>query len=87
MVGYKLAKPSKFKEMFQLGWTQFAPFVITIIAILLTDLLIGIGIGVVAAIFFILKNNYQNSYWLHSEEATSGSRLKLVLSRKCIFPQ
>ncbi len=85
MVGYKLAKPSKFKEMFQLGWTQFAPFVITIIAILLTDLLIGIGIGVVAAVFFILKNNYQNSYWLHSEETTDGSKLKLVLSEDVSF--
>lgn len=85
MVGYKLAKPSKFTEMYKLGWTQFAPFVITIVAILLTDLLIGIGIGLVASIFFILQNNYRNSYWLHSEESTEGAKLKLVLSEDVSF--
>ena len=85
MVGYKLAKPSKFKEMWKLGWTQFAPFVITIIAILLTDLLIGIGIGLVASIFFILQNNYRNSYWYHKEDTQDGSRLRLVLSEDVSF--
>ena len=85
MVGYKLAKPSKFKEMWKLGWTQFAPFVITIIAILLTDLLIGIGIGLVASVFFILQNNYRNSYWLHNEDTQDGSRIRLVLSEDVSF--
>lgn len=46
LVGYKLAKPSLFITMFKLGWEQFMPFVATIVAILATDLLKGITVGV-----------------------------------------
>ena len=53
VVGYKLAHPSTFKEMYNNGWTQFLPFIITIAAILRTDLLIGIGIGLIVSLFFI----------------------------------
>ena len=45
MTGYKLVKPSMFKEIYRKGWDQFIPFVVTLVAILLTDLLIGIIIG------------------------------------------
>ena len=41
MVGYKLAKPSLFKQMYKLGWEQFIPFTVTVVAILTTDLLVG----------------------------------------------
>lgn len=58
-VGYKLAKVSLFKSMFKLGWSQFLPFIITIVAIQFSDLLKGIAIGMVVAIVFILKNVYQ----------------------------
>ncbi len=85
LVGYKLAKPSKFKEMYKLGWNQFVPFVITIIAILFTDLLIGIGVGVVVAVFYLLRNNYRNSYWLHNEDTNDGKRIRLILSEDVSF--
>ena len=39
IVGYKLAKPALFKQMYDLGWKQFVPFVVTIFGILFTDLL------------------------------------------------
>lgn len=58
VIGYKLAKISLFKSMFARGWSEFLPFIITIVAIVLTDLLKGIGIGMVVAIFFILLNNF-----------------------------
>ena len=58
-VGYKLAKVSLFKSMFKLGWDQFLPFMITIVAIQFSDLLKGIAIGMVVAIIFIFKNIYQ----------------------------
>ncbi|KPQ09725.1 MAG: bicarbonate uptake permease, partial [Algoriphagus marincola HL-49] len=45
MVGYKLAKPAIFIQEYQKGWNQFIPFLITVLAILFTDLLVGIGIG------------------------------------------
>ncbi|HMP28768.1 MAG TPA: solute carrier family 23 protein, partial [Saprospiraceae bacterium] len=39
IVGYKLAKPSLFKKMWDRGWTQFVPFITTIIIIVVKDLL------------------------------------------------
>jgi SulP family sulfate permease len=54
MVGYKLAKPALFKQMYKLGWEQFVPFTATVVAILLTDLLRGIAIGLAVGIFYTL---------------------------------
>jgi MFS superfamily sulfate permease-like transporter len=72
VVGYKLAKPSLFKQMYDLGWEQFAPFFVTIVAIVLTDLLTGIAIGLVVALFFTLHHSYRNSYHLKSETSTDN---------------
>jgi MFS superfamily sulfate permease-like transporter len=62
MVGYKLAKPSLFKEMYKQGWEQFIPFVATVIGILTTDLLKGITIGMAFSIFYTLRHSYRNSH-------------------------
>jgi len=59
LVGYKLAKISLFTSMFKLGWEQFLPFVITVVAIQFSDLLKGIAIGMVVAVIFILMNVYK----------------------------
>ncbi len=64
MVGYKLAKPSIFIHEFEKGWDQFLPYLVTVIAILFTDLLVGIGIGMVFGIFFVVKTNFQKSITL-----------------------
>lgn len=61
VVGFKLAKPKIFVNEFQKGKNQFVPFIVTVIAILFTDLLTGIGIGIVVGIFFVIKTNYQKS--------------------------
>ncbi|MER3465019.1 MAG: hypothetical protein C4329_12005, partial [Chitinophagaceae bacterium] len=45
VTGYNLTKPKLYKNMWALGWNQFLPFVFTIVVILLTDLLIGVSIG------------------------------------------
>lgn len=60
-VGYKLAKPSIFITMKKKGMDQFIPFVLTVLAILLTDLLIGISIGILVGLFFVLKTNFHRS--------------------------
>src|SRR5690606_26986623 len=39
IIGYKLAKPSSFKHMYRLGWSQFLPFIVTIVGVVSTDLL------------------------------------------------
>ena len=62
MVGYKLARIELFKSMFKSGYEQFVPFVSTIIAVLLTDLLKGIFFGIAVAIFYILRRNFRHSY-------------------------
>jgi MFS superfamily sulfate permease-like transporter len=61
MTGYKLAKPTLFKEFHGKGWDQFVPFVATIVAILVTDLLIGILIGTGVALFFLVRSNFHSA--------------------------
>ena len=78
IVGYKLAKPKLFITMYQLGWKQFVPFVVTITGIVFTDLLIGIGLGLVVGITIILLKSYQNSHFLHIKEQ-SGGKNKIVM--------
>lgn len=64
IVGYKLAKPALFKQMYKLGWEQFVPFVATVVGILATDLLKGITIGILFGIFYTLRHSYRNSHHL-----------------------
>jgi MFS superfamily sulfate permease-like transporter len=72
MVGYKLAKPKLFKTMFKLGWEQFVPFTVTIVAILATDLLIGISAGLVVGGFFTLYHSYRNSHYMKEIISAEG---------------
>jgi MFS superfamily sulfate permease-like transporter len=85
VVGYKLAHPSKFKEMYTNGWTQFLPFIITIVAILRTDLLIGIGIGLIASLFFILQRSYFKSLWVKTTEEGGRKVHRLTLAERVFF--
>jgi MFS superfamily sulfate permease-like transporter len=62
VVGYKLAKPSLFKQMYKLGHEQFVPFIVTIFVILFTDLLKGITAGLIVGGFYALWHSYRNSY-------------------------
>jgi SulP family sulfate permease len=52
--GWKLASPALFRISWARGWNQFIPFAVTVVAIVLTDLLIGIAIGLLIAAMFIL---------------------------------
>ena len=72
LVGYKLAKPSLFKEIYRQGSEQFIPFISTIIGIILTDLLTGISIGMAVGIFYTLKNSYENSHSFESSSDKTG---------------
>lgn len=60
-VGYKLTKISLFKEYYAKGFDQFVPFVITIAAILFTDLLEGILIGIMVGVFFMVRSNFRSA--------------------------
>ncbi len=81
MVGYKLAKVSLFTSMYKLGWEQFIPFASTIIGVLFTDLLKGIGIGMAISIFYILKKNYKNNF----KKELTENEIKVTLSEEVTF--
>lgn len=57
--GYKLTKPALFLKRWKQGYTQFVPFVATIAAILFTDLLKGIAIGLVIGFVFVVARNFR----------------------------
>jgi MFS superfamily sulfate permease-like transporter len=85
VVGYKLAKISLFKQMYKLGWEQFVPFIITIIAIQFSDLLKGIALGMIVAIFYILRANYRRDYIIHHEKKDQGGIIKINLTEHVTF--
>jgi MFS superfamily sulfate permease-like transporter len=86
IVGYKLAKPSLFKEMYHLGWKQFIPFTVTVAGIIFTDLLVGIGLGLGVAIVVILIKSYQNTHFLHIEDVSNGvHKIKMRLAEEVTF--
>ena len=86
IVGYKLAKPALFKSMYKQGWKQFVPFTVTVLGIIFTDLLIGIGLGLAVGIVVILIKSYQNSHFLHIEDKSNGKhKIKMTLAEEVTF--
>jgi len=86
IVGYKLAKPSLFKKMYDLGWKQFVPFTVTVLGIIFIDLLYGIGLGLLVGIAVILLKSYQNSHFLHIEDKSNGKhKIKMTLAEEVTF--
>lgn len=87
MVGYKLAKPALFKQMYKLGWEQFIPFIVTVVVILFTDLLTGIIAGMVMGGFFALRHSYRNSHYMKEAHTTENgvNTYHLVLAEEVSF--
>jgi MFS superfamily sulfate permease-like transporter len=85
MVGYKLAKIQLFKQMYKLGIEQFLPFFATIVAVMFTDLLKGIAVGMAIAIFFILRKNYRNNYQTSERTVIEGKEIVIQLSEEVTF--
>jgi MFS superfamily sulfate permease-like transporter len=67
-VGYKIANPKLFIELFKKGADHFVPFIITFVAILLSDLLPGIMIGILSGLFFTLKSNYKRAVFVAQDK-------------------
>lgn len=87
MIGYKLAKPALFKQLYQLGPEQFIPFIATILGILTTDLLKGICIGMAFGIFYTLRQSYRNAYYMKDIITRENSHTihHLVLAEEVSF--
>ncbi len=87
MVGYKLAKPALFVQMYKLGWEQFVPFTATVVAIIATDLLKGITVGLLIGTFYTLRHSYRNSHHMKDAVTTQDGREvhHLVLAEEVSF--
>ncbi len=87
MVGYKLAKPALFIKMYKLGREQFVPFVVTVVAIIATDLLKGIAAGMVMGGFYALLHSYRNSHHMRDVVTTENGKQihHLVLAEEVSF--
>lgn len=86
VVGYKLAKPALFKTMYDLGWKQFVPFIVTVLGIIFTDLLTGLAYGLLVGIIVVLIKSYQNSHFLHIEgEDVDDNTIKMTLAEQVTF--
>ncbi|MFO7721293.1 MAG: SulP family inorganic anion transporter [Gillisia sp.] len=85
VIGYKLASWEVIRSMFKKGWNQFIPFVVTVIAIIFTDLLIGIFIGSLVSIFFLLRSNYHNAFFIENTKIFKGETIRLELSNEVSF--
>lgn len=66
--GYNLAKPKMIYAVYKQGREQFLPFIVTLVSILFTDLLIGVLIGMVYAIYFLIKHTYRGGYVLRKSK-------------------
>jgi MFS superfamily sulfate permease-like transporter len=82
VVGYKLAKPALIKEQWAAGWSQFIPFTVTVLGIVFTDLLTGIGLGLGVALFVLLRAHFLNSHLLHQ---TEEGEYQLTLAEEVSF--
>ena len=85
VVGYKLASVSVIKQVYNMGRSEFIPFTVTILGIVFTDLLTGISIGLVIAIFHILWNNYKAAYFFDADSYVPGEPIKIQLSESVTF--
>ncbi|MEN5376824.1 SulP family inorganic anion transporter [Sphingobacterium kitahiroshimense] len=83
--GYKLAKPALFTSMYKKGLDQFIPFFATIVAIVFTDLLMGVGIGLVVATFYILKANMQNAFKFDIVKQNDYDKAVITLAEEVSF--
>lgn len=78
--GYKLAKPALFRSFYKKGWDQFLPFVITILAILLTDLLKGVLVGMVVGLIFVFRSNFKTAVFVVNDSRNYLFRLRKDVS-------
>jgi MFS superfamily sulfate permease-like transporter len=85
MIGLRLASPKVFKHMYHNRKHQFIPFIVTVIAVVFTDLLRGVGIGLAVSIFFILRGNMKLAYFFKKKEHHEGETIHIDLAQEVSF--
>lgn len=85
VTGYKLASPHLFVKIWNEGYRQFLPFLCTVVAIVLTDLLVGIIIGMIISLGFILHSNLKRPLKIVRENHIGGEVLHIHLAEQVSF--
>jgi SulP family sulfate permease len=85
VTGYKLTRIALFQHMYHKGWNQFVPFVVTIIAVVFTDLLKGVALGMVVSIFYLLRTNMRNSFFYKITEEGNKKNIRIKLAEEVSF--
>ncbi|TWT57374.1 Carbonic anhydrase 2 [Thalassoglobus neptunius] len=85
VTGFKLASPTVFRQMWADGRYQFIPFIVTILAIVFTDLLIGILVGLFVSVLFILNSNLRRPIRRVVETHLHGEVMTIELANQVSF--
>ncbi len=85
MIGYKLANPKTVKHFWEKGKYQFIPFMATLLAVVFTDLLKGVALGMIISIIFVLKGNMQRAYKFRKEKYHDGDVIHIDLAQEVSF--
>lgn len=85
LTGYKLCKPTIFKNMFAKGKYQWIPFLVTVGVIVFTNLLVGVGVGLAVSVLFIMWGNMKSPYFFQKEKYRTGDMITLELSQEVSF--
>jgi MFS superfamily sulfate permease-like transporter len=85
LVGYKLANPKTIKHFWEKGKYQFIPFIATFVAVVFTDLLKGVALGMIISVVFVLKGNMKRAYNFRKEEYVDGDIIHIDLAQEVSF--
>jgi MFS superfamily sulfate permease-like transporter len=85
MIGLRLASAKVFKHMWHNGKHQFIPFIVTVFAVVFTDLLKGVGIGLAVSVIFILRGNMKLAYFFKKESHHEGETIHIDLAQEVSF--
>lgn len=85
LVGYKLAKPSVILHFWHKGKYQFVPFIATLLAVVFTDLLKGVALGIIISVLFILRGNLKRAYRFRKEKFVDGDVIRIDLAQEVSF--
>jgi len=85
LVGYKLAKPATVMHFWHKGKYQFIPFIATLLAVVFTDLLKGVALGMIISVIFILRGNLKRAYNFRKEEYAEGDIIHIDLAQEVSF--
>jgi MFS superfamily sulfate permease-like transporter len=85
LVGYRLCSPKVFLHIWRTGKSQFLPFIITVLAVVFTDLLVGVAIGFFVSILFILRGNLELAYRFRKEQYHDGEVIVIHLAEEVSF--